>query len=417
MRLIGKLTVWYIIITAIVLTIGGMIVFREIMHNVDREAYIKLNSWVRSTAEQLKQGVSVEELSINPSVTVIELDYDEPVIEHYQNDSTGIFPPRKRGDDRRLIIGKSFKINGNHYYITAQNFIAEPDEIEEGIQSSMMIIFIILIVFVGIVSLIVSRIILRPFKNALLAMDEFNLKQQQPILLSDTHTKEFKSLNRFLEKMTYKAINDYKTLKEFSENASHEIQTPLAIIRGKLELLMDSQIDQDQAESINSIQNAVNKLSSIHHSLALITKLENEEYTLETINFSNQVKNAVAYIKELVEMNNIALETDIEDQVMLHFNSYLADVVLNNLLSNAVKHNLADGYIKVDLRNAALIIENVGHPLEVAPEQLFKRFKKSNQSGSSTGLGLSIVKQICDLSNFQISYTNEGNIHRVTIEF
>src|SRR6202000_3201098 len=82
----------------------------------------------------------------------------------------------------------------------------------------------------------------------------------------------------FLKKMTEKAQEDYQSLKEFTENASHELQTPTAIIRGKLDLLMESDIRDEQAVLIAEMQNALERLSRIHSSLTLLTKLENKEY-------------------------------------------------------------------------------------------------------------------------------------------
>ena len=217
MRLIAKLSIWYILITAIVLAIGGNIVFNEVMHNVDHEAHLKLSSWIYTTEEQLRNGTLIDQLEINSNIKVEELDYSRPEIPLFKKDTTAIFAPRKRGDDRKMIFGKSIKTNGHHYYIVAENFVAEPDEIAEGVESSLLTIAFLIVLIVGIISIIISRFILKPFNKSLAAMDNFNIKDQTPLLFSKTGTKEFNSLNRFLEKMTMKAVGDYNTLKEFSE--------------------------------------------------------------------------------------------------------------------------------------------------------------------------------------------------------
>ncbi len=417
MRLITKFTLLYIIITGFVIALGSVIVFREIINRVDNEAYIKLNSWIRGTVDQLKEGVPLEDLQIHTDITVEELDFEQPLIAHYEIDSVGIFPPRRRGDDRRLIIGESFKIGNRHYLVKAHSFIAEPDEIQEGLEKSLYITFLILLAIVVVISFFISNRILLPFNKSLQAMSTFNIKNQLPIKLKQPRTREFKKLNEFLEKMTTKAVNDYKSLKEFTENASHEIQTPLAIIRGKLELMMETNIDENQAEYINSIQNAVNKLSAVNHTLVLLTKLDNQEYASEEINFSKYVKDGIWDFQELIEMHSIKLRQDIKEGVLLNLNPFLAEILMNNLLSNAVKHNIPDGYINVVLTNSELRIENSGEPLQVPVEDLFKRFKKNKQSSSSTGLGLAIVKQICDMQDMNIDYINEEEKHIIRVHF
>src|SRR5690606_11281968 len=106
----------------------------------------------------------------------------------------------------------------------------------------------------------------------------FRLRQREPLQLLKTRTEEFNKLNTLFEGMTSKAQQDYQTLKEFTENASHELQTPLSIIRGKLELLMESGLNDQQARLIISSQNAVDKLSKMGQSLTLLTKLNNGEF-------------------------------------------------------------------------------------------------------------------------------------------
>ncbi len=418
MKLIVKFTIWFILFTAIMLVVGGVIVFREIMHNVDNEAHMKLRAWVMTTEEQLQQGIPVNELQINSSIIVKELDINDPVIERFRKDTTGVFPPRRRGEDRKMIIGKSVKIDGKHYYIQAENFVAEPDEIQEGVQSSLITIAIIIIIIVAVLSTLISKIILRPFNITLQAMDKFNIKDQHPLQFNKVNTREFNLLNRFLEKMTTKAVNDYRSLKEFSENASHEIQTPLAVIRGKLELLMGTNITEEQANYINAIQNSTNKLSSVNNSLTFLTKLENEEYdNSEQTDLSKKLNSSIEVFQELIAMKSLSLETSIEDEVIIHINQYLADVLLNNLISNSIRHNIPNGKIWLELSNERLTVRNNGAQPEVSTDEFFKRFKKSNQSADSTGLGLSIVKKICDLHGFQIIYSYTDSLHTVNILF
>jgi signal transduction histidine kinase len=320
--------------------------------------------------------------------------------------------------DRKFSVTRSYKIEGKHYKITAYNFIAEPDEIFEGIVASMALTLGILLVFVTLASRQMSNQILSNFKRTLKTIQGFSLKQKHSIRLQETKIKEFKELNRFLEKMTNKALYDYRSLKEFSENASHELQTPLAVIRGKLELLLETNIDERQALLIEGIQDAVQKLSSVNQSLILLTRLENQEYQQhQTINFSDVVENSISSFNELIDMKSLTITTEIQPHVHIKLNPLLADILITNLISNAIRHNFANGTIIVTLTSSGLTVDNTGEPPRIETSELFKRFKKGRQSSDSTGLGLAIVKQICDLGGHTISYKFSEGKHVVEIVF
>ena len=312
----------------------------------------------------------------------------------------------------------SYKIHNRHYYIAASNLIPEQDEIADGVIKSLGWTFIILLFLVGILSRLLSWRILAPFNQTLQAIRSFSLTRQNPLQLASTSTSEFKLLNQFLEKMTRKAVGDYRSLKEFTENASHELQTPLAVIRGKLELLMETEINDQQAGLILAAHDAVERLSKTNQALTLLTKLENQEYrSTSLINLSAVLDTALCAFQELFKMKDIALEKVIAEKIEVQLNPALADILLNNLISNAIRHNHQHGRVVVTLAAATLIIQNTGKPPHLPTGQLFQRFKKDNQSADSIGLGLAIVKQICDLNGFRVSYQYQDGWHKLEVLF
>src|SRR5690606_37827427 len=135
--------------------------------------------------------------------------------------------------------------------------IVDTQDITDAVVKSISGIFLMMLVVTGLVGMLISKKILMPFNKTLKAMRSFRLRQREPLQLLKTRTEEFNKLNTLFEGMTSKAQQDYQTLKEFTENASHELQTPLSIIRGKLELLMESGLNDQQARLIISSQNAV----------------------------------------------------------------------------------------------------------------------------------------------------------------
>lgn len=416
MKLVNKFTIWYLAITTFVLLFGGVIVFYSVQAEIEKEVTRRLKRDIDHAVQRLESEVPIDSV-INEHIAIKELAFDKALIPFNTSDSMANYSPSLRGLDRKFSVAASYKINDKHYHISAHNFIAEPDEILEGILFSLGLTFLIFLLFVGLVSRMISKQILAPFNQVLKAIQSFTLNQKARIKLPATRTFEFKELNQFLERMTIKAQDDYRSLKEFSENASHELQTPLAIIRGKLELLMETRIDEEQAAFIVSIQNSVQKLAAINQSLTLLTKLDNQEYQAQKLNFSLLTENTIAAFRELMEMKSIFLTAKIESNVHINLNPVLADILFTNLLSNAIQHNHVNGSITILLSSTELLIKNSGEPLKIPPSELFKRFKKNKQSSDSTGLGLAIVKQICDLNNLNVSYAYAESVHIVKVIF
>jgi signal transduction histidine kinase len=240
-------------------------------------------------------------------------------------------------------------------------------------------------------------------------------------------------LNVFLQKMTEKAREDYRSLKEFTENTSHELQTPTAIIRGKLDLLMESDIRDEQAILIAETQNALERLSRIHSSLTLLTKLENHEYEASTtVCISQLTRETLNSFEELIQLKSLTLMTTIAEKIYVPLHPSLADLLLTNLIGNAIRHNVppgafgkdevgasfsGQGLIQVNLTRDGLIVVNTGRQPQVPTVELFERFKKGNSGGDSIGIGLAIVRQICDLSHFSIDYQYRDGFHCLAVGF
>jgi signal transduction histidine kinase len=430
MKLTTKFTFWYFGIMLVVLLIGGAIVYYEIQWKIARVEVVRHERLNDIIAEQVRQG---GDFSANPTrkratVTRIPADSVPKGVSTYY--TRGLeWNPEFQSTEYRLLVTSFYTINGEHYRVTTYSFIPSFYQLLPGVLDSFKWILLVLLVLVVVSAGLISKYILAPFKRTMRVIQSFDLKQRGAIRLPDTRTSEFRELNEFLKKMTEKAQEDYQSLKEFTENASHELQTPTAIIRGKLDLLMELDIGDEQATLIAEMQNALERLSRIHSSLTLLTKLENQEYAVtESVNMSMLVRAALDSFGELMEMKSLRLEARIAEDVYVPLHPSLADLLLMNLLGNAIRHNEGDGWIVVQLTKEGLVIANTGREPQVPVMELFERFKKGNPGGDSIGIGLAIVRQICDLADFSVDYqylngVREGadggrtGIHRVAVGF
>jgi signal transduction histidine kinase len=219
--------------------------------------------------------------------------------------------------------------------------------------------------------------------------------------------------------MTRKMRYDYLNLKEFSENAAHEIQTPLAVIRSKTDLLMQQKsLNKDSINLIKSINEATARLFKLNQGLLLISKIENQIFhEKKKVSLWKILKNSLDNYKEIMELKKIRVEVESKDEAIIEMNDVLADVLISNLLSNAVRFNVNKGFIKCRVDNMFLTITNSGLPLTVNPEDLFKRFYKGGDNPQSVGLGLSIVKKITDGYGMNITYNYSDCVHEIKLQY
>jgi two-component system, OmpR family, sensor kinase len=424
MKLTTKFTLWYFGIMLVVLLIGGYIVYYEIQDKLSRVEVVRHQRLNDLIAGQVRAGgdYSNHPTRKRATVTPIPADSVPKGISTFYTRGIG-WNVEFQENEYRLLVTSFYLINGQWYRITTYSFIPSFYQLLPGVVDSFKWIFLLLLILVIISAGLISKYILAPFKRTLRVIQSFDLKQKTAIRLPDTQTSEFRELNVFLEKMTDKAREEYQSLKEFTENASHELQTPTAIIRGKLDLLMESDIRDEQAILIAETQNALERLSRIHSSLTLLTKLENHEYEANTtVCISQLTRETLNSFEELIQLKSLTLMTAIAEKIYVPLHPSLADLLLTNLIGNAIRHNepsadFGEGLIQVNLTRDGLIVVNTGRQPQLPTAKLFERFKKGNSGGDSIGIGLAIVRQICDLSHFTIDYQYRGSFHCLAVGF
>ncbi|SMG12444.1 Signal transduction histidine kinase [Marivirga sericea] len=416
MRLITKIVFIFLGLSLIVFFIGGIVTVQIISNEVKKEERWFLQERLTSTERYIERrqptkDIIRDKVIILPQEDSLEIDniiFSDTIVHH----STLERPEQHN----KLEVGK--KIEGRFYKIILYDIIIEQDDIVDGIVESLVKTYILLLVVVLLGSWLLSRRLLKPFESTLSAIKKFDIKENEPFKLPDTGTLEFKRLNAFIDQMSQKVMADYQSLKEFTENASHEIQTPISIAKGKLELLQDGDLDEGQKQLVSDAAKSLSNLSKLGNALTLLAKIDNQEFEQkESVDVSNTLLDFIDEYEELIFLKGISLSKKIESDVEWYIHPVLLEILITNLLNNAIKHNLAeDGFIKVYLEKNQLIIENSGKPIGHSPELLFARFKKGNQSSSSLGLGLAIIHKICTVTGLQISYSNKEQLHQITIE-
>ena len=279
--------------------------------------------------------------------------------------------------------------------------------------------FILMSIILVVVNYWISKKLWVPFYHTLDKIKDFNIDEKLHLNLSPTGIIEFDRLNRVLNTMSEKIRADFLNLKEFTEDASHEIQTPLSIIKSKLELLFQSEnLTDKQAEIIQAIYEATTRLSKLNYSLLLISRIQNQQYAYTgQVDLADITDKFLLHFHEIIDQKNIRIDRHYNSAVTLKMNPDLAEILISNLLGNAIKHNIDEGWVNISLDDKELVISNTGHKLSYNPNDLFKRFRKGDISSDSSGLGLSIVNKIASLYHMEIEYLLDGNIHTLKLAF
>jgi signal transduction histidine kinase len=317
---------------------------------------------------------------------------------------------------RRLL----FQVNagGNRY-------MAEVSKSFEGSNSlmrSILFITVSAILVILIVSVILNRFLLKklwkPFYLTLDAVRNFHIGKEDPMMFPSTDIEEFQLMNETLKETTQSSRIEYLSLKTFSENASHEIQTPIAVIRSKLDLLIqDEQLTEGQGSLVQSAYNSIDKLSRLNRSLLLLAKIENNQFdNREEVFLYDKVKEKILDFQDLWQSRSIAVDISLKESVV-KMNQELADILLNNLFSNATGHNYNGGNISVNLAPGSLTISNTSKDPMLDPKKLFQRFYKPSFDSQQNGLGLSIIKQIADASDILLDYRYINQHHHFTLKW
>jgi signal transduction histidine kinase len=256
------------------------------------------------------------------------------------------------------------------------------------------------------------------FYSTIRKLEDFEVNQTTTLSLDTAEIEEVKKLNQVFEKMSAQIRQDFISQKEYTENVSHELQTPLAIISSKADELMQADnLSKEQMEQLALLMETTNRLSKINQALIFLTKIDNRFYTeVSTSAINVLIKEKLSLFDDAIKEKNLRLELDLLEITHVYMNPYLAETLIINLIKNGIVHNENGGLLRISLNNKTLSVANSGSVLSFDEKDIFKRFTRSNENKKSLGIGLSIVQRICDLYAFNIAYSYADE-HQFKINF
>ncbi|WP_339923631.1 HAMP domain-containing sensor histidine kinase [uncultured Cyclobacterium sp.] len=258
----------------------------------------------------------------------------------------------------------------------------------------------------------------KPFYLTLSKLRSFDINEGEKVVFEESEIEEFNELNQTISALINQSISAYNQQKSFVANASHELQTPIALLKSKLDILLQQEnLSQKHADLIQGIQIPLSRLTRVNKNLLLLAKIENSQFDdFEKVDFQILIDKSMDLLHDYIEERNIKLEKEIEVFETVFCSKFLAETLINNLLSNSIRHTPIDAFINVKLSNRVLTISNSGQD-KLEEKTLFERFSISTTATTNSGLGLAILKEICKQNSWTVNYKFENSTHIFSVQF
>jgi two-component system sensor histidine kinase ArlS len=288
---------------------------------------------------------------------------------------------------------------------------------------TILLLFITIIAFSFLGILLINKWLStrlwKPFYQTLQQIEHFEIDKNRKPNFSRSNITEFNSLNSSIEKLIERNIVIYNNQREFVENAAHELQTPIAVFKAKIDTLIQrADVTRGQSEILVSLNDAISRLNRLNKNLLLLSKIEKQQFNqTETVSINKLIENQLDFFTEQAKQKGIKIGTAFKNDIVVNTNIGLTEIMINNLLLNAIRHNINDGEINISILEQSLIISNTGKVGRLSEEKLFSRFSKANTSKQGNGLGLAIVKKIADLNRWSVSYSYSEQTHTFLLQF
>jgi len=277
----------------------------------------------------------------------------------------------------------------------------------------------ILLISLYFVQRFISRRLWTPFYSTLDKIKSFNLEKGDLPSFEKTNIKEFSQLNDNLDTLITNNVRTYTQQREFIENASHELQTPLAVFQTQLDILLQQpETTEKQMQIIQSLYTVSSRLTRLNKNLLLLAKIDNKHYhTMEQVDLSTIIRDQLFYFKYQADDRAISIKSQTDNSPTLTANRFLLESLVNNLIANSITHNVEGGTIRITTEDNRLTIINKGETTPLDPNKAFRRFSRTSEEKRGNGLGLSIVYQICNFHGWDITYDYAEGMHRFTVVF
>lgn len=329
-----------------------------------------------------------------------------------------VYLDSKKETEPARVLCTIFRDAADRYFeLTVMIPTIEKEDLLETILSWIIILYIILLLAIIAVNAWIIYRSFRPLYAILDWLDTFTVGREIPPLDNDTKVTEFRRLNEAMLRNARRNNEMYEEQQQFIGNASHEMQTPVAICKNRMEILLnDPSLTEQQLGEIVKTRQTLDHISKLNRTLLLLTKIENRQFPESTeIDMNRLIKKLADDYSEVYAGRNIYVHIGEEAQLKVVMNETLASVLASNLLKNAWVHSPRGAEVGIRLTARGISVCNTAEGGPLDPQQVFKRFSHSSQNAGSLGLGLALVESICKLYGMEARYDYSDSMHHFSI--
>lgn len=401
---------------SIILSVWASLVFFAIINEVNDEIDDSLDLYCDYLISQKKQGKEILETQTNSNnvffITPVDINTALSNQKSYYRDTMIYLYDKMETEPARALTQYFIDEENRAYKIEIFTSTIEKKDLIETIAWWLFTLALILLLTIIIVYVWIYKKSMKPLYLLLNWQKNYNLGKKNQPLPQMSSIKEFQELYIATNQSTQRVEKAFEEQKNFIGNASHEIQTPLAISINRLENILNQDISEELAEEIVKTISTLEHLTRLNKTLLLLTKIENNQFLeKENLSLASIVNNSMEVFKEIYEYKNIKVSIEVESELNVNINKTLCEVLINNLIKNAFIHNIENGEISIKIYSNKIVFSNTSKSNELDAEKIFQRFFKESSSNSSIGLGLSLVKSICNNNNIKLDYYWQNNLH------
>ncbi len=415
MKLTHYISLRYIGVTLLVMLLSipvfYLVIQNVLTHNIDehlkdRQSVIteKLENLTDGNVISFQEGITIEK---NPTHLVEEKISTE-----------NIYNKEEKETESFRVLQFPLKTSSSLYNVKISESLVETEDLLKSILYLLLSMFGFLTLTLLFINSKIKKNIWKPFYETLDQLKNFRVDDTESLHLEKTRIDELSDLNDSLNKLSATNMKVYQAQKEFTENASHELQTPLAIVQNNIELFWQTEpITEQQSEILNDISLANSRMTRLNKSLLLLSKIENKQFNnIQEVNLNQIADQFLRNYQEQIKFRNLQLESNLSSPFLVNMDFSLAEILVGNLMLNALKYAPVDSKIEINFNKDEVVISNLAEHHDLDEKKLFKRFQRQNSQENSTGLGLEIAKQIARSFDLELDYFFKENRHHFRVK-
>lgn len=423
MKLLTHITLRISFFLLIVMTLWACLFYTAIINEINDEVDDSLEDYSEMIITRKLAGEPVPERDNGTNNTffikrVTEQYMNQNLDKRYQ-DSMIYIRTKKETEPARILKTYYRDAENDLLELTVVTPTIEKSDLKKSILEWILWLYLSLLVLIVIINVGLIKHNMKPLYVLLKWLDKYQIGGENEPLKNSTDIVEFQKLNEAALRNAKRGEMLFEEQKQFIGNASHEIQTPIAICRNRLEMLLeDENLGEKQIGEVIKVIQTLESITRLNKSLLLLSKIENNQFVeKETLCINTIVKNLLTDFEEVYQYKNISTEVIERERLEIVMNNALASVLITNLIKNAYVHNIEEGTIRIEIKNNCLIIANTGISKPLDPKRIFDRFYHTKKKEGSSGLGLAIVESICKIDGFSCSYEYKNDLHQFSLYF